>query len=189
MNAIPIPPRMRHLKKDSRGYPIPDGLYIDLTGRAHFTINDDAKRLNHAMGRLCPICGKRLKPYYWFVGGPGSAFDPNGAYIDLPMHNECAHYALQVCPYLAAPNYSKSVDAKTLPKDGPSLILLDQTMIPERPEVFVAVSTKKFTFTSGYRHVKPVRPYLEIEYWLHGKKILEPPLGTMRLFDIYLETI
>jgi hypothetical protein len=180
---------MKHLKKDTRGYPIPDGLYIDPDGRAHFTINDEVKRLRHIMGRLCPVCGKRLKPFYWFVGGARSAFDPNGAYIDLPMHTECAHYALQVCPYLAAPSYAKRIDDKTLSKDNPKLVLLDQTMIPDRPEVFVAVSTKRFTFTNGHKYVKPARPYRDIEYWAHGEKVLEPPASTMKLFDIYLEAM
>jgi hypothetical protein len=173
--SVPIPSQMSHLKRDSRGYPIPDGLYIDQNGKAHFTINDDSKRLRHLRDRLCPICGRRLKSPYWFVGGPQSAFDPNGAYIDLPMHDECAHYALQVCPYLAAPNYSGRIDAKTLPKNAPSMILIDQTMIPERPEFFVAVRCKRFVIIKGGRYVKPVRPYQQVEFWQHGKQT-EPEL-------------
>jgi hypothetical protein len=159
---------MRHLKRDGRGYPIPDGVYVDPDGRAHFTINDETKRMRHLLTRCCPICGRRLKPDYWFVGGPRSAFDPNGAYIDLPMHDECAHYALRTCPYLAAPNYGSRIDARTLSKDNPAPFLIDQTMIPERPDVFVALSCKKFTVIKGGQYVRPVRPYRQVEYWQYG---------------------
>jgi hypothetical protein len=171
---IPIPSRMKHLKHDSRGYPIPDGLYIDQNGRAHFTINDETKRLRHLIGRLCPICGLRLKPPMWFVGGPGSAFDPNGAYIDLPMHDECAHYALQVCPYLAAPNYARRIDGATLPDGVPHPTLIDQTVDPNRPKFFVAVCCKKFVLIKGGRYVRPIRPYKQVEFWQHGQMISVP---------------
>jgi hypothetical protein len=170
---------MKHLKTDPRGYPIPDGLYIDQDGRAHFTINDETKRQRHLKQRCCPICGKRLKPDYWFVGGPRSAFDPNGAYIDLPMHDECAHYALQVCPYLAAPNYSGRIDAKTLSKDNATPMLIDQTMIPERPNTFVAVCCKKFSIIAGGRYVRPTKPYLKVEYWQYGQKVDPTLIGAL----------
>src|SRR5215472_13925800 len=96
-----VPSRMAHLPLDPRGYPIPANVYRDAQGRPHFTINDDRKRLEQLRRDACPICDQSLYIGRWFVGGPLSAFHPNGAYIDLPMHHECATYALQVCPYLA----------------------------------------------------------------------------------------
>lgn len=170
---IPLPLRMRHLKRDSRGYAIPATVYVDPDGKAHFTINDELKRRVAILKRLCPICGKRLKPDYWFVGGPQSAFDPRGAYIDLPMHDECAHYALRVCPYLAAPVYSGRIDARTLTKDNP-ILLVDQTMIPDRPEFFVAVCCKKFSLINSGQYIKPTQPYRAVEFWQHGRKVPTP---------------
>ena len=38
----------------------------------------------------------------------------NGAFADPPGHRACVTYALQVCPYLAAPSYAKRIDGETL---------------------------------------------------------------------------
>src|SRR5262252_7462676 len=141
--SVPIPQRMRRLKRDRRGYPIPAGVYVDDTGRPHFTINDEATRLDQIVRHCCPICGTRIKnkAEQVFVGGPQSAFHPQGAYIDLPMHPDCAAYALQVCPYLAAPHYNGRLDDRTLTAEsGKVHIMLDNTVYANRPPTFVAVT-------------------------------------------------
>lgn len=79
----------------------------------HFAINNDLLALKCLREKL-PVCGYRLDKVIWFVGGPRSAFHGFGRYLDPPMREECATYALQVCPYLAAPNYSGRVDAAGL---------------------------------------------------------------------------
>ena len=174
--AVPIPKRMAHLALDRRGFPIPPSVYIDTNGRPHFTINDEPKRQALIATDRCPLCGGKLLRGRWFVGGPQSAFHIHGAYIDPPMHNECAHYALQVCPYLAAPNYDKRIDDKTLPP-GDTPLLIDPTMIPERPDYFVAVMTtnqKSIINSIGMvQYLKPLRPYSRIEFWRHGEHVGE----------------
>ena len=169
---VPIPKRMRHLPKDRRGFPIPAGVWRDEQGNPHFTINDEAKRLVMVHEGICPICGTKLLPVRWFVGGPGSAFHPNGAYFDPPMHRVCMHYALRVCPYLAAPVYSGRIDAKTVKTPQANTVLFeDRTMDPNRPVVFVAVSTASHTIKWPY--LKPNKPYINVEYWRSGKMISE----------------
>jgi hypothetical protein len=116
---------------------------------------------------LCPLCGSTLTGKRWFVGGPKSAFSVTGAYSDPPMHDECAHYALAVCPYLAAPTYSRRIEDRTL-TDG-SQTLIDPNVIIERPVVFVAVETTGHVVRG--RHVIPDLPYSRIEYWLHGAQL------------------
>jgi hypothetical protein len=174
MNNVAIPHRMQRLERDRRGYPIPVAVYRDSTGRAHFTINDEAKRQALIAGDRCPICGGKLLRGRWFVGGPQSAFHSLGAYIDPPMHNECARYALQVCPYLAVRNYDRRIEDKTLPP-GETPILIDNTMIPERPDYFVAVMTagqKLIRDKMGWvQYLQPHRPYSRIEFWQHGKHV------------------
>ena len=175
---VPIPERMARLERDKRGYPIPVNVYRDATGRPHFTVNDEDIRQRHIAEDRCPICGGVLLRGRWFVGGPLSGLRDDGSYIDPPMHRECAVYALQVCPYLAAPNYSdeKRIDGATLPSDDPNAILMDQTIIPERPEVFVAVMSigQRISWAllpNGRRwaqYVRPVRPVRRVEFWRHG---------------------
>lgn len=176
-NDVPIPSCMRHLARDRRGYPIPVVVLVDRNGEPHFTMNDEDARWRCIERDLCTICGGKLFRGRWFVGGPLSAFDPDGAYVDPPLHGECARYALRVCPYLAAPNYSKRIDARTLrPGAEPGLMLMvDATMIPDRPAVFVSAMAAGQTVTgdrtSLQSYVKPKRPYLRIEYWREGVQL------------------
>jgi hypothetical protein len=168
--AVVIPDRMSHLELDPRGYPIPWGVYRDDDGRPHFTINDESRRLKALARDLCPICGSKLFRGRWFVGGPMSAFHDAGAYIDAPMHHVCMEYALQVCPYLAAPSYGKRIDDKTLTTPLP-VLLVDPTMMQHRPSVFVAVMATGQKLTNRASHVVPRRPYSRVEYWCEGKKL------------------
>lgn len=177
VKLVPVPPRMRHLPTDKRGYPIPETVYRDNHGNPHFTINDEFKRRIYISRDLCPICGKKLNRARWFVGGPLSAFDPNGTYIDPPLHHECANYALQVCPYLAMPHY-KRIDAATLEKVSPDelkTVLVDMTMLPDRPDFFVSImSTGQIVdTTSGHCFIAPVRPCRRVEFWRRGKRMLD----------------
>lgn len=187
MITHPIPARMRHLPRDHRGYPIPVNVYRDRQGGPHFTINDEPTRRRQIAEDRCPICDGRLLRGRWFVGGPLSAFHPDGAYNDLPMHGECAHYALQVCPYLAMPSYTRRIDAATLKRVDPAsrgdVLFVDPTMIPPRPIVFVAAMAIAQTTTSTT--IIPHRPWRRIEFWQNG--ICLSPTEGARLVRTALE--
>jgi hypothetical protein len=168
---VPVPRRMRHLDRDPRGYPIPWGVWRDQDGRPHFTVNDEAKRISALVEDLCGLCGGRHVKRRWFVGGPQSAFHPQGAYYDPPLHGECLRYALKVCPYLAAPHYGKRIDTKTVREVERHRVFIDPTQIPERPEVFVAVMAEGQTLIRPIFYVRPNRPYVAVDYWRHGERL------------------
>jgi hypothetical protein len=174
---ISVPKKMRALQKDRRGYPIPYIVLRDTDGKPHFSINDTLRQRKALLERRCPICGTRLDRVIWFLGGPLSAFHPHGSYMDSAMHYECMRYAVQSCPYLAAPNYLGRIDAKTVdPGKLPhATVFMDTTMIPERPSLFVAVASsgQNIRFEWPLAYVTPVRPYLEVEYWRLGKQLTE----------------
>ena len=135
-----MPARIARLPRDPRGYPIPWNV-LRANGAAFFTVNDDRRHWIAIRRGLCPICGEALGRWKWFVGGPRSAFDPNGWYSDLPGHRECIEFSLQTCPYLAAPKYLGRIDIADWSKLPPEArILVDETQIPEQQEVFVAVA-------------------------------------------------
>jgi len=160
---------MKELPRDHRGYPIPAIVARDGSGKPHFVINDQAARLKAIAHSLCGICGQKLERVRWFIGGPHSAFHEHGAYLDPPMHTECAHFALQCCPYLAIPSYTNFADAQKAASrynNGPVRV---ETMVEGRPDVFVAVRSNGTLVHGGY--IRPVRPYLRVEYWLHGRKL------------------
>ena len=68
LNATKIPARLSHLPRDPRGYVIP-GVRVDKAGRAHFTINDEDRRVRALTLSLCPICGTSLHRARRFLGG------------------------------------------------------------------------------------------------------------------------
>jgi len=177
MKNVKIPERMRHLQIDARGYPIPSMVLIDSAGRPHFAINDDAKRLQAIRQELCSICGTKLFRGRWFVGGALSAFHPDGAFIDPPMHSECAHYALQVCPYLAAPRYSAEIGIAKAKAHASALkdnrLLVDPTQMPGRPlnDMFIALMTTRPVDVYDNFNLKPTPPYNVIEYWRRGERL------------------
>lgn len=198
-----IPARMARLPRDPRGYPIPAAVWRDAKGRPHFTINDESVRQSLIGDDRCPICADRLFRGRWFVGGPGSAFHKRGVYIDPPMHYECARFALLVCPYLAAPNYSKRIDDRTVTQaDERRMIFDDPTLDPARPALFVAamatgqrlirddifVGKRRLRIV---RHIAPKRPLARVEYWRAGA-MLDPFVGAaevaaMKLDEKYAE--
>jgi hypothetical protein len=170
---IPMPPRIEKLPRDERGYPIPWNVLRDVDGKPIFTANDSAKHMRAIYEALCPICGERTGKWKWFVGGPKSAFDPNGWYFDLPGHRECMEYALQVCPYLAAKNYAHRIDIVD-PSKVPGVIMVDETQDPNRPLLFVAVASAMIELKPNGIHlpyVRPGKPWLGVSYWQKGKRL------------------
>jgi hypothetical protein len=172
-----LPTRMRGLQLDARGYPIPFIVLRDRDGKPHFTINDAATIAKLIRHDLCGICGQRLLRGRWFVGGPLSAFHAAGAYNDPPMHHECATFALRVCPYLALRRYSGQIEGRTL-KDPTPRILIDKTVLPDRPVLFVCAMSIGHQVISGQRFI-PNRPWREVEYWQDGHRIETAEAGPL----------
>jgi len=194
---VPIPALMKHLPLDKRGYPIIPMVIKDENG-PKFALNDEGARARFLAEDRCGVCGNKLYRARWLVGGPGSAFLDNGAYLDPPMHGDCLHYAMKVCPYLAAPRWSGPIGQKQaasakLP-DGGALVLLNEgadRLFPDRPPIFVAVQytgkAEVFGGPDGLPVIVPPRPYRQTEYWVGGTQLsstegeaaVKPLLGPM----------
>ena len=179
--VAPIPERMAHLRV-WRGVAVPVGVVIANDGRPMFSLNNEAERARAVRRRLCPICGTKLFRGRWLVGGPLSALHPEGAFIDPPMHSECMRYSLQVCPYLAMPNYSKSVAMAQFESNRETLSHVavfpnsyetpGTDFVVNHPAVFVAImTTLPIDFQADNLAAKPRRPFNRVEYWREGKQI------------------
>ena len=172
-----VPPRMRRLDRDKRGYPIPWIVQRDLDGRPFFTINDSLKVMACGDRKLCGICGRPLERDVWLVGGPGSAFHEHGAFLDPPMHHACARYAMRVCPYIGA-RYPGRID-NALAKHGrwpPGLgIVQEDLALPEQPPFFVLARTLRapLDLTAGSIRFNPHRPWRSVEFWRHGVQLTD----------------
>ena len=177
---VEIPALMKNLELDRRGFPVPFIILKDKTGVPHFKINDDRKVEECIKNDLCSICGTEMKTDKWMIGGPLSAFHPQGAYIDIPVHKECGEYALQVCPYLAVSTYNgkQTVDdivAGDFQEDDDTkqLVFKDPTQSKDRVPFFVFNKITGFDVTrrGTDRYIKPHKPYVEVEFWNDGEQI------------------
>lgn len=180
--STPIPKYMKTLERDERGYPIPFIVLRDKNNTPMFTINDQVKCEKARKGKLCAICGKRMRYGFWFVGGSRCFIHPRGAFIDPPIHYECGEYALQVCPFLAARSYSKRIDdAKLLPKNRPdNLQLLHQDhMPPNLPESFGIGHCTAYIVTENKLFVVPNK-WTFVEWWHNGVRVNAPTVEDIR---------
>ncbi len=173
MIEVPIPERMSLLELDPRGYPVPYTVLVDDEGRPQFAANDGERRFRCIVNKLCQICGKKLDKELWFVGGPGSSFHEDGCFLDPAMHHECATYALQVCPHLAMRTYRTRPFEAKVSGISTDALLLDPTIDPRRPEVFVAVMAFGQSVGGSLEgsFIKPLRPYHAVEFWREGKRL------------------
>jgi hypothetical protein len=177
MKLAAMPERLSLRPRDHRGYPIPWNVLTADDGSPFFTVNDDRRAWEAVRLLLCPLCGERLGRWRWFVGGPRSAFDPDGWYLDLPGHHDCMRFALQTCPYLSAPKYSGRIDVVDVEKLPPQArILIDETVLPDRPDLFVMVAGDKIEYQARgvlIPYTRPSRPYCGLEYWRTGQQVTE----------------
>lgn len=184
--TIPIPERMRHLPVDRRGYPVPVIVMIK-DGRPEFSINDMDVTNQMIVEDRCTICGGKLFRGRWLVGGGLSALSGNGKFADAPAHNECTHYALQVCPYLATPNWRTTIGkARAAQNNMVAFGLSDSVDLADatRPECFVAVMASKIDIEQRPFGVTLCRPrpghVMRVEVWRHGRQLAGDELTAFR---------
>ena len=181
MFDVPVPFNLSKNDRDRRGLPIPFIVYRDTDGVPHFTV-DNLDAINKVLARkLCGLCGKPLKVgQMWLIGGPSSMFMEDGMFTSPPGHEDCARYAIQVCPYMAASNYSKLIEDKTLKPAAMhgNLAVHDNQIKPPRPLFFALARTSGVKLIeaedgSGQKFILPRRPWKELEFWLNGKPITQ----------------
>lgn len=129
---VPLPARMAHLKRDRRGYPIfytiqPPGPFRD-GDAVDFRVLNLQHHVTCYRARKCGICGLRLDGPLYFLGGPMCV--KSRVFGDAHVHEECAHYARRVCPYLVNPNRNYDL------RDEPGTIH-DPNVIRTKPDRLV----------------------------------------------------
>jgi hypothetical protein len=127
----------------------------------------DLRRLNICRQRnVCWICGKQLGAYKWFVFGPSSALGRTAA--EPPSHRDCAHYAVQTCPYILEPGRAMAPIKKLRPTEH--LYDIDE----QHPGVAVLWATKGFDLqlvdpSRGVFFFTPHEPDI-VEFWYEGRR-------------------
>jgi hypothetical protein len=141
---------------------------------------DDRQKVNFVLAKkLCGLCGKPLKlGQMWFVAGPMTAFHEDGLSIEPHGHEECLRYAVQVCAFLAAPNYARRIEDKTLK----SAAIHEGAQVnkshtpPPRPIFFALARTSGVKLIdaddgTGVQYIQPRRPWKYVEFWKNGEPI------------------
>lgn len=162
LDTVPIPPRMRHLRRDHRGYPWPFLMMPD-----SIVTMDGRKQERCVREKLCMICGSKLDNKKWFIGGQRTAI--NRLCVDPAMHEECARYSMKVCPFLANQDmkYRKKYDADTTlcmggaPERGDTQCLMRTT--GSKP---VMLNGQVFLLCNRWDY---------IEHWRNGEIVSAPP--------------
>jgi len=157
-----MPSMIAALPKDERGFPVPFFAPIRM-GQPEFSMSDQLKLRRAIREQLCWVCGMPLIGKMAFVGGPLSV--ENRIFSDAPSHVECAEYAVQVCPFLAMPNYVKRAC-----KDGIALPgQVDHK--PDRVAVYVTDGYKLVMMGDSPHRLFRANPTAAITWWKDGVKL------------------
>lgn len=96
----PLPRRMRALRIDDRGYPVPWFVaWID--GKPDFRVADGEKLRKAIYAGNCWVCGEPVGKLKTFVIGPMCAV--NRVSAEPPCHLDCATFSAIACPFLRLP--------------------------------------------------------------------------------------
>ena len=168
LSAIGMPPRVARLDRDERGYPIPAWAIVDAHGKPDFHVLDLAKWVRLAQLRFCGICGDALGRHMAFVGGPKSV--ARRVFKDLPMHHDCASYALRACPFLAAPKFSFAAVGHQV--EGAETDT-SEAVSAERPERFGLgiASTMEICLLGDGSPALMAGEFTHLVWWEHGAPI------------------
>lgn len=161
--AVETPARIARLARDARGYPIPHAVMYRADGTPDFRTIDPEKWMHAARLRCCGICGDVLGARIAFVGGPKSI--ENRLFTDLPMHRDCATYALRVCPFLAAPTFSYR-------RSAPEGTVVNAHVSTDRPDRFGLGICRDFRLgrLPSNDIVIQAAAFEHVEWWLHGQQ-------------------
>jgi hypothetical protein len=148
-----LPPRLRKLRVDARGYPVPwfvawvDGPDGPETV-PEFRVADSRKWGTAVKLKLCWICGEPLGRWLAFTIGPMCSI--TRTISEPPSHVECAEWSVRNCPFLSQPRMVRRDNA--LPAEAE---LPGGHAIQRNPGVICLWVTRSFeVFRDG--HGKPL---------------------------------
>lgn len=145
MKNFNLPDRMKGMKLDQRGYPIP---YFTpfVNGKPDFRYQDPEKRESCLERKVCSICAEALlAKQFWFICGPLGL--KNKIHSDAPMHEECARFALMACPHLAFKSAERTSEERI--DDDPNLVRI-------KPDELFLVRADKIWRLDKYIKFRPV---------------------------------
>jgi hypothetical protein len=160
-NLPPVPPKMRGLPVDERGYPVPFFVAF-VNGKPDHRVVDP--RAVHTCIRLnrCWLCGEPLGRYKVFTVGPMCAL--NRVSGEPPSHLECAEFAAKACPFLSRPN------AKRREANLPEERRTNEGMLAHNPGVTLLWTTTDYKpFRAGGGILYDMGPPDGMQWYAEGR--------------------
>ena len=152
--GVKVPGRIQKLETERRGLPIPFFAYRSADGTPDFTTVRAGAHLEQIKSNLCWICGQELRKFKWFIGG--ELFYAHGVSNDGPMHEECARYSLEVCPYLAISQTQRTASGG----------VVDTAVAEAKPSKIVLLKVRKVRVSpSGDAYHYHLGKYLKVEWF------------------------
>jgi hypothetical protein len=99
--GLEVPPRIRALPVDERGFPVPR-FVAEVDGKPDHRVVDSRWFKPAIEQKLCWICGQPMGRYFTSLIGCMCAV--NRVISEPPSHHECATFAARACPFLARPH-------------------------------------------------------------------------------------
>lgn len=151
---IQPPVRLRG-RPQFHGMPVPYSVFVSEAGIPDFRVNDMERMAECVARDLCVLCGQRLGRRKVFTGGPASI--ENGAFFDGPMHEDCARYAITICPFLSGTHGQHADDAQVKQRhEGEPIKIKTLTVVAEgRPEKMGLYFTFSYTWSDGFYKAGP----------------------------------
>jgi hypothetical protein len=105
-----LPARMRRLRVDHRGFPVPWFVHWDEHGEPQFPVIGMNKVQRASERDLCWVCGEKLGQIRASVIGPMCAITRT---ISEPQsHVDCARFSARRCPFLSQPRMGRVPEHK-----------------------------------------------------------------------------
>jgi hypothetical protein len=161
-NLPPLPPRMKRLPVDARGYPVPWFVHWE-NGAPDFRVVERSKMYTAHREQLCWVCGEPLGKFLAFTVGPMCVINKTSG--EPPSHRACAEFSARGCPFLTKPQVERRED--NLPEGAtvhPQMIMRN----PGVTAVWITLSYK--VVQSDEDHVVfRMGDALEVEYYCEGR--------------------
>jgi hypothetical protein len=158
-----LPESLARRPRDRRGLPIPAVQAINSDGTPDFTAVDAAAAWRLGEERRCGLCGEPIGYWVAFVGGPRAV--QHRMFLDPPMHPDCAHAAMRLCPHMARRSASRASKSDAVSPVG---------FVEDKPDEWFVYETREYRceliIERGQIHgyVFQTAPAVRLHHWVYS---------------------
>ena len=158
----PMPDRMKLLKRDERGFPVPWFVHWQDDKPDFRVISPGKLGMAYRNGR-CWICGGQMGVHRIYVVGPMCVI--NRVTSEPASHRDCAEFAARACPFLTKPRMRRNE------KDMPAEAAAVGVPIQRNPGCVALYETRAVSpFKAGDGYLFRLGDPDRIDWWAEGRQ-------------------